>query len=155
MQEMNRFLRLARISRRMTHQRLADAVGVSSRQIREMERGQANPSLALCLRICHVLGRSLDDLFWVDESAPLPTIGRERKMACLCEVRRQKRLSKTALAAKAGTSRQVITALEKGCYNPSLHMALSICLVLGRSLDEIFWEEAKPSPGVEERQVSS
>ncbi len=50
-------------------------------------------------------------------------------------------LSQQELADKVGVSRQTINAIEKGDYNPTIKLCLSICHVLGRTLDELFWEE--------------
>ena len=33
-----------------------------------IEAGRFNPSLALCVAICRVLGKTLNDLFWEEES---------------------------------------------------------------------------------------
>ena len=41
----------------------------------------------------------------------------------------------------AGVSRQTINAIEKGEYNPTINLCRSICKVLGKTLDELFWEE--------------
>ena len=50
-------------------------------------------------------------------------------------------LSQQDLADKVGVSRQTINAIEKGYYNPTINLCRSICKVLGKTLDEIFWEE--------------
>ncbi len=50
-------------------------------------------------------------------------------------------LSQQDLADKVGVSRQTINAIEKGAYNPTINLCRSICKVLGKTLDEIFWEE--------------
>jgi putative transcriptional regulator len=50
-------------------------------------------------------------------------------------------LSQQDLADKVGVSRQTINAIEKGDYNPTINLCRSICKVLGRTLDEIFWED--------------
>ena len=50
-------------------------------------------------------------------------------------------LSQQDLADKVGVSRQTINAIEKGDYNPTINLGRSICKVLGKTLDEIFWEE--------------
>lgn len=50
-------------------------------------------------------------------------------------------LSQEELANKAGVSRQTINMIERGDYNPTLNLCLSICHVLGKTLDELFWEE--------------
>ena len=50
-------------------------------------------------------------------------------------------LSQEALAAQIGVSRQTINLIEKGDYNPSLRLCLQICWALGKTLDELFWQE--------------
>ena len=50
-------------------------------------------------------------------------------------------LSQQDLADKVGVSRQTINAIEKGDYNPTINLCRAICKVLGRTLDEIFWED--------------
>ena len=32
-------------------------------------------------------------------------------------------------------------AIEKGEYNPTINLCRSICKVLGKTLDDLFWEE--------------
>lgn len=49
-------------------------------------------------------------------------------------------LSQEDLAAKCGVSRQTISAIEKGDYNPTINLCIAICKVLGKTLDELFWE---------------
>lgn len=50
-------------------------------------------------------------------------------------------LSQQDLADRIGVSRQTINAIEKGDYNPTINLCLSICRILGKTLDELFWEE--------------
>ena len=50
-------------------------------------------------------------------------------------------LSQQELAEKVGVSRQTSNAIEKGDYNPTIQLCRSICKVLGKTLDELFWEE--------------
>ena len=50
-------------------------------------------------------------------------------------------LSQEALAEKVGVSRQTINAIEEGDYNPTIKLCISICKVLNKTLDELFWEE--------------
>ena len=38
-------------------------------------------------------------------------------------------------------SRQTISAIEKGDYNPTINLCIKICKVLGKTLDELFWTE--------------
>ena len=51
-------------------------------------------------------------------------------------------LSQQQLADAVGVSRQTINAIEKGDYNPTIRLCLAICRPLGRTLDELFWEDA-------------
>ena len=57
-------LKSARAALDMSQQQLADAVGVSRQTINAIEKGDYNPSIRLCLAICKVLGKTLDELFW-------------------------------------------------------------------------------------------
>ena len=50
-------------------------------------------------------------------------------------------MSQDELAAKVGATRQTIGMIEAGKFNPSLKLCVAICKVLGKTLDEIFWEE--------------
>ena len=43
--------------------------------------------------------------------------------------------------ALCGVSRQTIVAIEKGDYNPTINLCRQICRVLGKTLDELFWED--------------
>ena len=60
-------LKAARAEKDMTQQNLADAVGVARQTINAIELGDYNPSIRLCVAICTVLGKTLDNLFWEDE----------------------------------------------------------------------------------------
>lgn len=50
-------------------------------------------------------------------------------------------LSQQDLATAVGVSRQTINAIEKGDYNPTINLCRTICKTLGKTLDELFWEE--------------
>ena len=50
-------------------------------------------------------------------------------------------LSQQELADLVGVSRQTISAIEKGDYNPTINLCRAICKVLGKTLDELFGEE--------------
>ena len=49
-------------------------------------------------------------------------------------------MSQQDLADKVGVSRQTINAIDKGDYNPTINLCISICKVLNKTLDELFWE---------------
>jgi len=50
-------------------------------------------------------------------------------------------LSQQDLAVRVQVSRQTINAIEMGDYNPTIRLCTSICRALGKTLDELFWEE--------------
>lgn len=49
-------------------------------------------------------------------------------------------LSQQELANQVGVSRQTINSIEKGDYNPTIKLCIQICKVLGKTLDELFWD---------------
>lgn len=53
----------------------------------------------------------------------------------------EKDMTQAALAEAIGVSRQTINAIEKGEYNPTINLCRAICKALGKTLDELFWEE--------------
>ena len=57
--------------------------------------------------------------------------------------RAAKDLSQQQLAEICGVSRQTISAIEKGDYNPTVNLCITICKVLGKTLDELFWDEVE------------
>ena len=50
-------------------------------------------------------------------------------------------LTQGDLAEAVGVTRQTIGLIEAGKYNPSLSLCKSICRRLGKTLDQLFWEE--------------
>ena len=50
-------------------------------------------------------------------------------------------MTQQQLAEAVGVSRQTINAIEKGEYNPTINLCRSICKILGKTLDDLFWEE--------------
>lgn len=63
-------LKSARAAKDLSQQQLAEAVGVSRQTINAIEKGDYNPTIKLCLAICHVLDKTLDELFWEEETLP-------------------------------------------------------------------------------------
>jgi len=50
-------------------------------------------------------------------------------------------ITQIELADKVGITRQTVSLIEKGKYNPSLRLCLDICYTLNKTLDELFWVE--------------
>ncbi|MEN2766252.1 helix-turn-helix transcriptional regulator [Ornithinibacillus xuwenensis] len=57
-------------------------------------------------------------------------------------------LTQQQLAEKVGVTRQTISLIEKGKYNPTLKLCLKICYTVNKSLDEIFWVEKESNNDV-------
>ena len=55
--------------------------------------------------------------------------------------RMEQDISQSDLAKRIGVTRQTIGMIESGDYNPTLKLCLAICKELGKTLDELFWEE--------------
>lgn len=55
--------------------------------------------------------------------------------------RAEKDMTQAQLAQVVGATRQTINAIEKGEYNPTIRLCRAICRVLGKTLDELFWED--------------
>lgn len=60
----NKKMKMARIEAEMSQADLADEVGVTRQTIGLIESGKFNPSLRLCIDICRVLKKTLNDIFW-------------------------------------------------------------------------------------------
>lgn len=50
-------------------------------------------------------------------------------------------MSQQDIAEALGISRQTVNAIESGKYNPTIKLCISICKLLGKTLDDLFWEE--------------
>lgn len=55
--------------------------------------------------------------------------------------RMEKDISQTELAKRVGVTRQTIGMVEAGDYNPTLNLCIQICKVLGKTLNDLFWED--------------
>lgn len=67
----NNNIKLARIQVDLTQQQLADKVGVTRQTISLIEKGNYNPTLRLCLDICYVVNKTLDEVFWEERGSGL------------------------------------------------------------------------------------
>ena len=63
----NKRMKIARIECDMKQEDLAKAVGVTRQTIGLIEAGDYNPTLNLCIAICKVFGKTLNDLFWEEQ----------------------------------------------------------------------------------------
>ncbi|MBC3901103.1 helix-turn-helix transcriptional regulator [Acetobacterium malicum] len=55
--------------------------------------------------------------------------------------RAEKDISQEELAKQVGVTRQTIGMIETGKFNPSLQLCIAICKALGKTLNDLFWEE--------------
>ena len=54
------------------------------------------------------------------------------------ELRKQRNIRQEDLAKLLGVSRQTISSLETGRYNPSIFLAHDIAKIFGMSIEEVF-----------------
>ena len=57
-------LKAARAEQDFSQADLAKLVGVTRQTINQIESGEYNPTIKLCIAICKALNKSLDQLFW-------------------------------------------------------------------------------------------
>ncbi|HLD07391.1 MAG TPA: helix-turn-helix transcriptional regulator [Candidatus Nanoarchaeia archaeon] len=50
-------------------------------------------------------------------------------------------VTQTALAAHLGVSRQTISAIEQGRYNPGLELAFALAMAFHTSVEDLFHDE--------------
>lgn len=57
----------------------------------------------------------------------------------LKKVRTEKKLSQTDLAKLVGVSRNTISSIETGQFNPTAKLALILCIALDNKFEELFY----------------
>ena len=57
-----------RKAKKMSQYELAQSIGVARQTINLIENDKYNPSLALCLKLAHVLDTDLNALFWEENN---------------------------------------------------------------------------------------
>ena len=57
----------------------------------------------------------------------------------LKEARTEKKLSQAQLAELVGVSRNTISSIETGQFNPTAKLALILCIALERKFEELFY----------------
>ena len=55
--------------------------------------------------------------------------------------RLERNMSQADLAQAVGVTRQTIGLIESGNYNPTLKLCVAICQALGKTLNDLVWEE--------------
>jgi putative transcriptional regulator len=55
------------------------------------------------------------------------------------EVRTENKLSQAALADLVGVSRNTISSIETGQFNPTAKLALLLCIALDKKFEELFY----------------
>ncbi len=61
---MNENMKQARLDKGLSQTELAKSIGVSRQTINMIENGDYNPTISLCIKICKMLDKTLDELFW-------------------------------------------------------------------------------------------
>ena len=57
----------------------------------------------------------------------------------LKEIRTEQGISQAQLAAMVGVSRNTISSIETGQFNPTAKLALVLCIALDRKFEDIFY----------------
>lgn len=57
----------------------------------------------------------------------------------LKEIRAEKKISQSKLAEMVGVSRNTISSIETGQFNPTAKLALILCIALDKKFEEIFY----------------
>ena len=57
----------------------------------------------------------------------------------LKEARTERDLSQSALAELVGVSRNTISSIETGQFNPTAKLALALCIALDKKFEELFY----------------
>ena len=60
-------IKVARAEKSMTQQQLADAIGVSRQTINAIESSKFVPSTVLALKMAHIFGKSVEEIFILDD----------------------------------------------------------------------------------------
>ena len=57
----------------------------------------------------------------------------------LAAIRKEKKLSQNDLAGMVGVSRNTISSIETGQFNPTAKLALILCIALDKKFEELFY----------------
>lgn len=59
----------------------------------------------------------------------------------LAQLRKEKGMSQSELAKMVGVSRNTISSIETGQFNPTAKLALILCIALDKKFEDIFYFE--------------
>jgi putative transcriptional regulator len=71
-------------------------------------------------------------------------MGKDKKLILkntLKQMREENKLSQAALAEMVGVSRNTISSIETGQFNPTAKLALILCIALNKKFEELFYFE--------------
>jgi len=157
-------LRECRVARGLSQSQLAPLVGSDRAGVSDLERGVANPSLAVLLRMAEGLSVSPSQIAGRAETvpsarsgspnAPIPRpsnlpgrepnqrdrsiLSLERFGQAVSAVRRDRHLTQDQLAKRLGAHRAFISAIERGRRNPTLGSLLRLAEALDEPLSRLF-----------------
>ena len=57
-----------RTEKNLSQKELADYAGITRQTLSLIEKSEYNPSLKLYLQLCYALNKTLDDVFWIEQS---------------------------------------------------------------------------------------
>ncbi len=57
----------------------------------------------------------------------------------VAEARKEQRLSQSELASLVGVSRNTISSIETGQYQPTAKLALLLCVALNKKFEDLFY----------------
>ncbi|MFT8409159.1 helix-turn-helix transcriptional regulator [Liquorilactobacillus satsumensis] len=60
-------MKIFRVEAGLSQKELSFAAGVTRQTMSLIEKGEYNPTIILCLRICYALDKTLDEVFWLNE----------------------------------------------------------------------------------------
>ena len=62
----------------------------------------------------------------------------------LKEIRSEQKLSQSQLAEMVGVSRNTISSIETGQFNPTAKLALILCIALDKKFEDLFYLDTLP-----------
>ena len=66
----------------------------------------------------------------------------------LKDIRTAKKLAQSQLAEMVGVSRNTLSSIETGQFNPTAKLALILCIALDKKFEELFYFEDDSNPRV-------